>query len=113
MPINVARLEGRASCSTSLHPALALTWLYFLQPYNIRTDDREKFVQEIIVHMRTDHVFRTWTVSIFLRFCNYNTVVKRSNNRVLQPALMRSEVLRDQGRSSKEATIDLAAPPKK
>eukprot|EP00658_Telonema_sp_P-2_P029174 TRINITY_DN22231_c0_g2_i1.p2 TRINITY_DN22231_c0_g2~~TRINITY_DN22231_c0_g2_i1.p2 ORF type:complete len:185 (+),score=65.00 TRINITY_DN22231_c0_g2_i1:121-675(+) len=30
-------------------------------PYTIRTDDREILLQELIVHVRTDHVFRTWT----------------------------------------------------
>ena len=30
-------------------------------PFTIKTDEREKLLQEVVVHVRTDHVFRTWT----------------------------------------------------
>lgn len=57
--------------------------------YRIRTDSREKFVEELVVHIRTDHVFRCWT-----------------------PATTKSEdMIAEKGRGGKEATIDLAAPP--
>ena len=35
-----------------------------MQVWTINTDDREKFVQELVVHIRTDHVYRTWTVTL-------------------------------------------------
>jgi len=57
--------------------------------YRIKTDSREKFVEELVVHIRTDHVFRTWT-----------------------PATTKAEdMIAESGRGAKEATIDLTAPP--